>query len=157
PTVVLSLEISGASKGQGGLVRWSKISRAAEEPRDVLGEHIQCLARSVAPGNSLCVGREDREIMVPTGWQVPPLHQLDLVRQLGVLCSICFEQLRPFAPQGRATGTNAGLEMLVNSIRNKKFFVLRPTVTLFRQPNFFVAQRLTVSCRGVLFVRRTIT
>ncbi len=68
------LEVSGSGERQSGLVRWPEIRRAAEEPRDVLGKHIQYLSRRVPPSDSLCIGRKNREIMVPPGWQFPPLH-----------------------------------------------------------------------------------
>src|SRR5262245_40202253 len=156
PAPALSLEISGASKRQGGLVRWPEISRATKQPRDVLCEHIQYLARSVPPGNTLFIGRKDREITVPYGWEVPPLHQLDFVCQLGIPGSIRFEQFHPLAPQTRASCANAGREMLIDPVRNKKFGILRPSVAAFREPDLFVAERLTVSCCGVLLVRGTV-
>src|SRR5262245_64541737 len=68
PAPALSLEISGASKRQGGLVRWPEISRATKQPRDVLSEHIQYLSRTVPRGNSLFIGRQDTERTVPFDW-----------------------------------------------------------------------------------------
>src|SRR5262245_51409330 len=67
PAPALSLEISGASKRQGGLVRWPEISRTTKQPRDVLCEHVQHLSRCVPTGNSLRIGRKNREIMIPPG------------------------------------------------------------------------------------------
>src|SRR5262249_41159357 len=67
-----------------------------------------------------------------------------------------FEQLRPRAPQTRAACANARREMLVDSIRNKKLFILGPPIAAFREPDLFVAEWLTVSCCSVLLMRRTI-
>src|SRR5208337_2178979 len=53
PSRPTDLEISGIR--QGGLVGWSEISRSPEEPRDVLRQHVQHLARSFTPGNALGV------------------------------------------------------------------------------------------------------
>src|SRR5690349_19364057 len=66
PREVLSLEISRARKGQGGLVRWSKVSRAAEEPRDVLCEHIQYLAGCFPPCDSFRIYRKHGQIFIPS-------------------------------------------------------------------------------------------
>src|SRR5262245_2385714 len=94
--------------------------------------------------------------MIPPGWEVPPLHQLDFVCQFGIPGSICFEQLRPLAPQMCDACPNAGPEMLLHPLRNKKFCILRPSLTSFREPDLFVAEWLTVSRCGVLLVRGTV-
>ncbi len=81
------------------------------------------------------------------------MHELDFVRQLGIPGSISFEQLRPLAPQTRTTRANAGSEMLVDLIWNNKLFILGPPVAAFREPDFILAERLTVSRCGVHLVR----
>src|SRR5215510_12771820 len=145
PARAIGLEVSSASERQGGLVRWPEVSRATEEPRDVLCKYVQHFPRRVPPGNSLCIGRKNRESMIPPGWEFPPLHELDFVRQLGILTSICFELLRPRAVQTRAACAYASCEMLVHPIRNEKFFILGPSVVVFYKPDLIVAQRFTMS------------
>ena len=65
PIRSIGLEISRAFKIKRGLVRRPEISGSAEEPRNVLREHIQHLARSFAPGDALSVRRKDRKITIP--------------------------------------------------------------------------------------------
>src|SRR4030095_4458815 len=78
-TRAFSLKISGPRKLQSCLVRWSEVGRTADEPRNILCQHIQHLARSIPPGNALSVGRKNWEITIPPYWEPPPLHELDLV------------------------------------------------------------------------------
>ena len=46
--------------------------------------------------------------------------------------------------------------MLVHAVRDQEFRVLRPTIIVFGEPDFFFAQRLAVRRAGVLFVRRAV-
>src|SRR5262249_37372257 len=156
PTRALSLEISRAGKCESGLVRGSKVRGAAEEPRDVLREHIQSLARSVPSSNALGVGRENWEIPVPSRREFSPLQELELVCQLGMLRLIGAEHRCPFTPQTRAACAQAGRKMFVDAVRNKKLLILGPLVAAFREPDLFVAERLAVSGCSVLLVGRTI-
>src|SRR4030095_946051 len=120
----ISLKISCAGKLQSSLVRWPKIRRPAEEPWDILRQHIQHLARSVPPSNPLSVGRKNREITVPSHWELPPLHELDFVCQFGMPGAISFHQRYPFLPQTRAACAYARREMFETSIGNKTLFFL---------------------------------
>ena len=48
-SIAFGLEFTGALEGQGGSVRRPEICRAAEEPGDVLGEHIQTFPEASRP------------------------------------------------------------------------------------------------------------
>ena len=72
--------------------------------------------------------------------------------QARVLRPVRLEQLRPFAPN-RAPRANSGGETLVCAVGNQKFRVLGPAVEAFREPDFFVAERLAMRFGGVLLVR----
>src|SRR4030095_5386132 len=74
------LEASRALVRQGGLVRRPEVRRAAEQPRDVLREHVEHLARSAPAGDALGIRREDGEIAIPSLRQVASLHLIDLSR-----------------------------------------------------------------------------
>ena len=58
PARGISLEISGALKGQESLVRWPQVGRASEEPANILREHIEHFARGFSPRHALRVGRK---------------------------------------------------------------------------------------------------
>src|SRR5215472_2698952 len=47
--------------------------------------------------------------------------------------------------------------MFVHPVRNEKLFILGPAVAPFRELDFFIAERLTMSRGRVLLVRRAIT
>src|SRR5262249_60076828 len=78
PAVAAGLEVARALVLEERLVRRAEVGRAAHEPRDVLGEDVKNLARRVAPGHALRVGREDRQVLVPALGEVAPLPLLDL-------------------------------------------------------------------------------
>ncbi len=88
PAWVAGLEISRAFESQGGLIRGSEIRGATQKPGDVLRENVQHFSRRFPPRDALCVSRKRGEILVPPGWEFAALHQFDLGREIGVLCSI---------------------------------------------------------------------
>src|SRR5206468_9150453 len=102
------LEVACALVGQSGFVRRPKIRRTAEEPGDVLREHIQRLGRSVAPRNAFRIGGEDRQVAVPAGGKFAPLHLFDLGRELGVFGSISGEEFGPLLSGFRTSWPNPG-------------------------------------------------
>ena len=115
------LEVAGAREFQRRLVRGAEVRRAADEPGDVLGEHVEHLARGVAPGDALGVGREDRQIAVPAGRQLAPLHLVDLVRELGELLAVVGEELVPARARLGAARADAGIEMLATPSGTRNF------------------------------------
>ena len=60
------LEISGAGERQRRLVRRAEVGRATEEPRDVLREDVQHLARGLPSRHTLRIGREHGEVRDPS-------------------------------------------------------------------------------------------
>src|SRR5262245_5472240 len=94
----LSLNISRAREGQSRSVRGAEVRGPSEEPRDVLRERVQRLARGVSTGDALCVGRKNRQVTIPPFGEFPPLHQFDFVSKLGILGTVRLEQPSPFAP-----------------------------------------------------------
>jgi hypothetical protein len=76
-----------------GLVRRPEVGRAAQEPGDVLRQHVQHLARGVAPGDALGIGGKDGQVAIPSRGQFAPLHLVDLGRELGKLGPVGGEKL----------------------------------------------------------------
>src|SRR5215470_6041390 len=85
PAVAAGLEAARPRELQSRLVRRAKISGTAEEPRDVVGEHVQHLPGGVSPRHAFGIGGEDGEILVPARGKLAPLHQLDLRGELRIL------------------------------------------------------------------------
>src|ERR1700741_1792982 len=106
------LEVSGALGRKGRLVGGAEIRRAAEEPRDVLREHVEHLARRVAAGDALGIRGEHREGPNPAGLQVAALPLLDLRREPGMWGPVLRQERRPLAPRRGAPCPDAGVEML---------------------------------------------
>src|SRR5258708_10185517 len=107
PAWVAGLEISRAFESQGGLVRRPQIRGSTQNPGDVLRENVEPFSRRFPPRDALCVSRKRGEILVPPGWEFAALHQVDLGREFGVLCSIRPNQHGPFGPGLRTAGAHA--------------------------------------------------
>ena len=157
PPGVSGLEIAGALVGQGGLVRRAEIRRAAEEPGDVLREHVQHLAGCLAPRDAFRVGRKDGEIAVPTGREFAPLHLVDFRRQVRDTCAryaakSSVQSRRASAPRA----PDAAGEVLVDAVGHEELRVLGPAVVALGEADFFLAERFAVGCGGVLLVRRAV-
>src|SRR5262245_392815 len=96
------LEIAGARKGKRGPVRRAEVGRSSQEPRNVLGDHVEYLAGGVAPGDALGIGREARQVAVPSGRELAALHLIDLGGALGELAAVGGkERLPPRASASR--------------------------------------------------------
>ena len=150
------LEVPGPLVGQGGPVRRCEIRRPAEEPGNVLSEHVEHLARRVPPGHALRIGREDGKVLVPIDGQLAPLHQIDLVGERSVLRAIGLEQIHPPTPRGGATRAHPGREMLVHAVGDEELGVLRPSVKTFGETDLVLPQRLAMGFGRVVLVRRAI-
>src|SRR5208283_1545923 len=92
-------EVSRALIRQSSFVRWTKIGRASEQPGNVLRKNVQRLAGCVPPGDSLRIGGKEWKILIPARRQFAPLHQLNLVSQLGIFRSIRVEEFGPLPPR----------------------------------------------------------
>src|SRR6266704_1903892 len=65
-------------------------------------------------------------------------------------------QLRkPIVAQGLAARADAALKVFAHFVGNEKLRILRPPVVSFRKFYLFFAQRFSVSCVRVLFIRST--
>src|ERR1700730_14502172 len=98
------------------LVRRAEIRRAAEEPGDVLREDVEHLARGVPSGYALRIRREDRQVAVPTGRELAPLHLVYFRRELGKRALVGSKELRPPPPRLRAARSHAGGDALVDAV-----------------------------------------
>ena len=82
------LEVAGALEGQDRLVRGTEIRRAAEQPGDVLRQHVEHFPRGVAPRDAFGIGRKDGQTAIPSGRQLTALHQIDLGRKLRIFRAV---------------------------------------------------------------------
>src|SRR5262249_19669043 len=135
------------------LVRRTEVRRPAEEPRDVLREHVEDFAGGVAAGDALGISREDGKVAIPSRGEVAPLHQIDLVRELGIRGAVRRQELGPPAARGSAARTDPGGEVLADAIRYQELGIFRPPVAALRETNLVVAERLAVRRRRILFIR----
>ena len=103
--VIVRLEVAGVVEGQPGLGGGRQVGRAADQPGEVLRDGVLDLARGIAAGDALRVGREGRDCLVPAGGQLARLHRLELRRQLGIALAVAGEQRAPLA---RALRRRAG-------------------------------------------------
>src|SRR5262249_60669247 len=91
------LEVSGAIKYKGRLVRRPEIRRPAEQPRDILREDIEDLARGIASGDALRIGRKNGKLGIPSGRQFTSLHQVNLVCEIRIFRVVSREEFGPTA------------------------------------------------------------
>src|SRR6185503_15286816 len=131
----------------------SKISGTAKEPRDILREDIQDLARCVTTRNSLCVRRKNWKILVPPCRKVESLHQFNFGREIGKLFAVNGEQLHPLRSGVLAAFANALFEMPIDGVGHEEFRIFGPAVKLFDQADLLVTKRFTVRFDGVLSVQ----
>src|SRR6266704_2776302 len=140
----LSAWKSRALVRKGGPVRRSEIRRTAEEPGDVLREHVEHLARGVPAGHALRIGREDGKVAVPVGRQLAPLHQLDFVRECSILSPIGLEQVRPPTACRRAARAHPGREVLIDAGGDQEPGVLGPSIRALGETDLLLAERLAM-------------
>src|SRR5262249_2080205 len=127
--------------------------RTTDQPRNVPGQRVQYLAGGVASGDAPWVGREARQVAVPSRWQLAALHLFDLGSELGELRAVGGKKFMPFAPCFGTAGADPGIEMLSHPVGDKELRLLRPAVGAFREPDLFLAQGLAVSGSGIDLVR----
>src|SRR5262245_31060305 len=112
----LGFEVAGALEFEERLGGRPKVRRAAQEPGDVLGEHVQDLAGGVAPGDAFGVRREARQVAVPRRGQLTPLHLVDLGGELGELPLVGGELPLPLLARRSAASADAGVELLARTV-----------------------------------------
>src|SRR5207248_4238521 len=154
--VVIALEITGSLESQPGLRRGREVGGAAEQPRQARGDRVQHMSRRVAAGDALRVGRKRRNVSVPPVREVAPLHPLALISELRISVAVSLEERQPFRPQLLPAGTEIFREMLVDAFRHEKLRVLRPVIKALGQLDLGLAQRLAMSARGILLMRRAV-
>src|SRR5438477_7952855 len=154
--VVIALEIAGSLERQPGLRRGREVGGTAEQPRQARGDRVQHMSRRVAAGDALRVGRKRRNVSVPPLREVAPLHPLALISELRISVAVALEERQPFRPQLLPAGTEIFREMLVDAFRHEKLRVLRPVIKALGQLDLGFAQRLAMSARGILLMRRTV-
>jgi transposase len=150
------LEVAGARERQERLVGRAEIRRSTQQPRDVLGQHVEHFPRRVASGDALRIGGKDRKPAIPSGRQLAPLHQVDLGRKLGVFRAVSREQLGPAGAGLCAARADASGEVRAHAVGNQKLGVLGPAVVAFGEADLLLAQRLAVRRGGILLVRRAV-
>ncbi len=149
-------EVAGALEGQQRLVRRAEVGRAAHEPRDILREHVEHLAGSIAARDALGVGREGRQALVPSLRQLAPLHQVDLGREPRIARPVDLKQLVPACMGLGATRADSGGEALAHGLRHQELGVLGPTVETLGEADLLLAQGLAMRRRGIVLVRRAV-
>ena len=98
----------------------------------------------------------DGQIAIPAGGKFAPLHLVDLGREFGILCAIGGEKIRPCLAGLGAALADAGLEMLVDTVRDEELRILGPAVETFGEADFLVAERFAVRFGRVLLVWGTV-
>src|SRR5262245_25026651 len=127
PGTAVRLEVARPLERQPGLRRWREIGCAPEQPRHVLRDRVQDLARRVAARDALRVRWELGDGGVPALGQLAALHALYFVRQLGVSGLVLLEQRLPGLASLPATRPDPFGEVLVHPVRNQELRVLGPT------------------------------
>src|SRR5262249_36217826 len=147
-----SLEISRTSEFEGGLVRGPEVRRAAEEPGNVLGQHIQHLARGVAAGDAFGIRWKGRQVAIPTRRHRAHLHLLDLGAELRELLTVVGKEPLPSAVRLSAPRANAGVKLLHDAVGYEELGILWPAISTLREPNLFLAQRFAMGSSGINLV-----
>src|SRR5215510_3479733 len=150
------LEIAGARKRKRGPVRRAEVGRSSQEPRNVLGDYVEYLAGGVAPGDALGIGREARQVAVPSGRELAALHLIYLGGEIGELAAVVGKERLPPRARGRPARADAGIELFAHPVGNEKLRVFRPAIGALGQTYLFVAQRIAVRRRRVDLVRRAV-
>ena len=153
----LRLEVSGAFEFQHGLVGGP---RSAEPPRshgNVLRQHVEHLARGVAPGESLGIRPERPEDYGPSPLAVHAAASGQFpCRGRGTFLDSWRRAPSHRRRASAAAHADAIREMLAHTIGNQELRVLGPAVSAFDEADLFFAQRLAMGRRRVVFVRRTV-
>src|SRR5258708_26442127 len=113
---VTSLENARAFKFEVGLVRGRQVRCAADQPRYVLRQRIQNLARTFASSHSFYIGWKRRQALVPAVGKFAALHARELIRQIRKLLAVLTKQIAPLRMKPATTLADAFLKMLKHSV-----------------------------------------
>ncbi len=109
------------------------------------------------PAAPLAIGWVLRQVSVPTLRQLPALHLVQVIGQLGIFLAILPRRARPtWSATPRPAGRNFCCEMLPYFVRYEETLVLRPAVEPLGTLDLFDAQRLAVSGMVALLGGRTV-
>ena len=114
------------------------------------------MAGRIAPGDSLRIRRKARQIAIPAGGQLPPLHQIDLRGEVRETLAVLGKHRFPVAPRLAATLADAVGKVLHDSVRHQELGILRPVIGALDEPDFVFAQGLAMGRGGIDLVRRAI-
>ena len=146
-------EVAGAVEGQARLVRRRQVRRPADQPRHPPRDRVEHLAARVAAGDALRVGRELRQVGVPSVGQRPALHVVELLGQVGVFGGVAGEQLLPLAAAPPAVLCHRGGEVLLDPVGDEEGLVLGPVVEALGGGDLVRPEGLAVRGVGALLVR----
>ncbi len=149
----LGLEAARALERQVRLRRRGKVGGTAYDPRDRLRNGVQHLARRVAAGVALGVGRERRQRVLPADRQVATLDAVELVGELGMLRAVSGEQLVPRVASSFSPRADALREVVVHTVGDVEVLVLREVEESLRRLDTLDSERLAVGLGRVLHGR----
>src|SRR5262249_32241611 len=129
---------------------------AAEEPGNVLRQHVQHLARGVASGDALEISRKGRQVAIPSRGKLAPLHLLDLGGELRELPAVVGKERLPAAPRIGPARANASIDLLHDPVGYEDLGIPRPAIGALREPDLVLAQRLAMGGCGINLVGRAV-
>jgi len=81
---------------QLGMGRWVEVGRAADECRELRGDRVHHFAAGDARRHPLRIGREDRNVRIPTPWQLCSETRTKFPRQIGKSVRVGIHPAVPF-------------------------------------------------------------
>src|SRR5947209_3873774 len=144
PTILIRVEVSCAFKRQVRLVGFGQVRRTADQSGNILGESVQGFAGRFASCDTLAIGREAWQILVPAIGQLPAPHAVQLIGKLRKLSLVVFEFCFPRRARLRAALPYAVFELIVNAFGHEQLGVYRPAAVLLAQLDFRLTSRLTM-------------
>src|SRR6266850_1200159 len=121
-------ELSGCREFQRRLGRRSEIRGATQQPWNTPGNGVEHLRRGVASRDALRIGWKRRQIAVPAGGMLAPLHLSDLDSEIRKLAAKCGEQVVPVFVRLSPASTESSGEMFAHAVGHEKLGLLRPVI-----------------------------
>src|SRR5579884_295896 len=157
PAIMIRLKITSAVKSKARFGGRSQISRAANQPGNILRNHIQYFCRGIAAGDALFISREGWDVFVPSVRKFTALHARKMVSAFRRIFLESIKERFPLRAQLAPTLPNAFRKVFTDTIRYVKLGIFRPTIRFFGQADLIFTQRFAVGFFGVLLVRRAIS
>src|ERR1700730_15082699 len=149
-------DVAGVVEREASLCRRRQIRGASDKPRHALSDGVQHFAGCVAASDTFGIGREARDVGVPSCRQLALLYLFEMIGKVRILALVIGELRHPGYALGVTTLTDQLLKPLVHAIRHQKLGIFGPTVISLGQLYFFFAQRLAVRRTGILLVRSAV-